>query len=166
MRGVVRTKNWLMSEDDCYDLIDSAENGVLATVNAEGQPCTTALNHVLIDHTLYFHSGLEGEKIDNLKVNPQVSYFIIGVADVIYDQFTTAFSSVVVNGVMEFVEDHDEKLRALTALVDRFSNELIPPQVKTDFIADGVNCVLILKLDAQNATGKARLSRKRPCLRY
>jgi len=166
MRGVIRNEERIMSDEDCRTLLESAEHGVLATINAQGQPCTTALNHVFHEGTLYFHSGPQGEKLDNIRANPQVSYFVVGVADVVYEQFTTAYSSVVVNGTMEFIEDPDEKLRALTALVNRFSNEIIPPKVKTDFIEDGVNCVLMLKLNAQQITGKARLSRKRPCLSY
>ncbi|MCL1847629.1 MAG: hypothetical protein FWF91_06675, partial [Coriobacteriia bacterium] len=63
-------------------------------------------------------------------------------------------------------DEPEEKLRALTALVDRFSNEIIPAQIKTDFIADGVNCVVMLKLVPEHMCGKARLSRKRPCLNY
>jgi len=166
MRGSIRKKERILSEGDTLALIQAAEHGVLATVNAAGQPCTTALNHVYLDGALYFHCGPEGEKLTNIVGNPQVSYFIIGVADVVYEQFTTAFSSVVVHGRMQIVEDPDEKLWALTALVDRFSNEVIPKQVKHDFIADGVKCVIILKLVPEHITGKARLSRKRPCLVY
>ena len=166
MRGEIRNKQRVMSEEDALTIICEAEHGVLATVNEAGQPCTVAMNHLYDGGVLYFHTGITGEKLDNIALNPQVSYFITGVADVLYDQFTTAFSSVVVNGVMELVEDEDEKLRALTAIVDRFSNEMIPEKVKTDFIADGVKCVKILKLVPEHITGKARLSRKRPCLSY
>lgn len=166
MRGKIRNEIRTLSDEDALALIREAEHGVLATVNAAGQPCTTALNHVYLDGALYFHSGPKGEKLDNIAVNPEVSYFIIGLADVIYEQFTTAFSSVVVNGVIEVVADPDEKLRALTALVDRFSNEVVPEQAKQNFIADGVNCVEMLKLTPEHITGKARLSRKRPCLVY
>ena len=166
MRGIIRNKERILSDEDTLKLIESTEHGILATVNPQGQPCTTALNHVYLDGALYFHSGPDGEKLDNIRQNPEVSYFIVDVAEVLYDQFTTAFSSAVVNGVIKFVDEPEEKLRALTALVDRFSNEIIPAQIKTDFIADGVNCVVMLKLVPEHMCGKARLSRKRPCLSY
>jgi len=166
MRGEIRNEIRIMSEEDTLALIQSTEHGVLATVNEAGQPCTATLNHVYLDGALYFHSGPGGEKLENISVNPTVSYCITGLADVIYDQFTTAFSSVVVHGDMSFVEDAEEKLRSLTALVDRFSNDVIPGQVKTDFIAQGVECVVMLKLEPEHVTGKARFSRKRPCLVY
>ena len=166
MRGVIRNKERTLSDEEALALVQAAEHGVLATVNEVGQPCTVALNHIYQDGVLYFHTGLTGEKLDNIVVNPQVSYFIVGVADVIFDQFTTAFSSAVVNGTMEVIEDFDERLMALTELVNRFSNDEIPDKVKHDFIEDGVKCVKILKLTPEHITGKARLSRKRPCLVY
>ena len=166
MRGEIRNKIRVISEEDTIALIREYEHGVLATINAEGKPCTVALNHVYVDGVLYFHSGLEGEMLTNIKQNPEVSYLIVGVADVIYEQFTTAFSSVVVHGQMHVVTDPDEKLKALTALVGRYSSGVIPAQVVSDFIANGVNCVTMLRLTPEFVTGKARLTRKRPCLEY
>ena len=166
MRGVIRNEIRILSEEDTLALLQEAEHGVLATVNQKGQPCTTALNHIYVDGVLYFHSGPRGEKLDNIRANTEVSYFITGIADVIYDQFTTAFSSVVVNGVMQVIDDPEEKLIALTSLVDRFSSEIIPKDVIYDFIAKGVDCVEMLRLTPEHITGKARLTRKRPCLVY
>ena len=166
MRGEIRNKIRAISEEDAVALIRENEYGVLATVNEEGKPCTVAMNHVYVDGVLYFHSGMEGETLTNIASNPEVSYIIVGVADVIYDQFTTAFSSVVVHGQMHVVSDPEEKLMALTALVDRYSSDVIPPQVVTDFIANGVHCVTMLRLTPEFLTGKARLTRKRPCLEY
>jgi len=166
MRGEIRNKIRVISEEDTVALINENEHGVLATINAEGKPCTVALNHVYLDGVFYFHSGLEGEMLTNITGNPEVSYMIVGVADVIYEQFTTAFSSVVVHGKMHVVTDPEEKLRALTALVGRYSSDVIPVKVVSDFIANGVNCVTMLRLTPEHITGKARLTRKRPCLEY
>jgi len=166
MRGEIRNKIRVISEEDAIALIREYEHGVLATINAEGKPCTVALNHVFVDGVFYFHSGLEGEMLTNIKQNPEVSYMIVGVADVIYEQFTTAFSSVVAHGQMHVVADPDEKLKALTALVGRYSSDVIPEKVVSDFIANGVNCVSMLRLTPEFITGKARLTRKRPCLEY
>jgi len=166
MRGEIRNKLRVISQEETIALIRENEHGVLATINHEGKPCTVALNHVYVDGVLYFHSGLEGEMLDNIAGNPEVSYMIIGVADVIYEQFTTAFSSVVVHGQMHVVEDEEEKLSALTALVARYSNDVIPAKVITDFITNGVKCVTMLRLTPEFITGKARLTRKRPCLEY
>ncbi|MDR3307924.1 MAG: pyridoxamine 5'-phosphate oxidase family protein [Coriobacteriales bacterium] len=167
MRGVVRRESRALSQEKAYEIIRETEHGVLATVDEQGRPATAALNHVLLeDGNLYFHTGTEGEKLDNIRANPQVSYFVTQTADVIYEQFTTAFSSAVVHGEMTVVEDEGERLRILTALVDRFSDGSLPAEVVTDFIAVGLATVAILRLTPTHITGKARLSRKRACLNY
>jgi nitroimidazol reductase NimA-like FMN-containing flavoprotein (pyridoxamine 5'-phosphate oxidase superfamily) len=167
MRGTVRRDNRALSEADALQLIREAEYGVLATVDAEGRPSTTALGHVMLDDgCLYFHTGPEGEKLDNIRANPQVSFFVTAVADVIYEQFTMAFSSAVVHGRMEILTDDGERRRVLALLVERFSDGTVPAYVVDNFIEDSLGVVTVLKLTPEHITGKARLSRRRPCLRY
>ena len=167
MRGHIRRESRALSTEKALDIIRTAECGVLATINAQNQPCTVSLNHVLIgDNTLYFHCGPEGEKLDNIRNNPEVSYFVTGESEVIYEQFTTSFSSAVIHGKAVIVDDAAEKLMALTALVDRFSDDSIPSDVVTKFINDGVDVVTIFKIEAEFITGKARPTKTRPCLSY
>ena len=165
MRGVVRRESRALPLKDALQIIKEAECGVLATVDSEGYPCTAALNHTFFDDgCLYFHSGVEGEKVDNIRVHPQVSFFITHIAEVIFEQFTTAYSSVVVHGNMSFVEDIDEKRVILHKIVDRFSDGTVPQPVIDEFIETSLPNVLVLKLTPEHITGKARLTRVRPCL--
>ena len=103
MRGEVRSKHLELSRDETLEIIRNADYGGLATVGASGMPSAVALNHVLVDDILYFHCGHDGEKLDNIRANPQASYFIVGEAEVVYDQFREIYSSAVVQGVMEGV---------------------------------------------------------------
>ena len=80
MWGEIRNKQRVLAHEDALALMQAAQHGVLATVSEAGQPSTTALNHVYHDGVLYFHSGLTGEKLDNIRKNPEVSYFITGKA--------------------------------------------------------------------------------------
>jgi len=165
MRGVVRRESRALPLDEALQIIREAEYGVLATVDSVSRPCTTALNHTFFDDgCLYFHSGIEGEKLDNIHANPQVSFFITHIAEVIFEQFTTAFSSVVVHGSMGFVEDEEEKRAALHKIVDRFSDGSVPQQVVDEFIETSMPNVFVLKLTPDHITGKARLTRRRTCL--
>ena len=166
MRGVVRREVRALSQEEALQIIKDAEYGVLATVSEEGLPSTTALNHVMLDDgCLYFHTGAEGEKLSNIKTNPQVSFFVTGIADVVYEQFTTAFSSAVVQGTMEVIEGDDAKVAALHTIAARFSDGTVPEQVIDDFIKTSLYHVTVLKLTPEFITGKARLARKRDCLR-
>jgi nitroimidazol reductase NimA-like FMN-containing flavoprotein (pyridoxamine 5'-phosphate oxidase superfamily) len=166
MRGEVRAKNLELNEEDSLEIIERADYGVLATVGADGMPSAVALNHVLVDGVLYFHCGHQGEKLDNIKANPQVSFFVVGEAEVVYDQFREIYSSAVVQGRAEIISDEAERLAALKALVYRFSNHIVPREVADSFTEDKLDTVEIIKLTPRIVTGKARLQRKRPGLEY
>lgn len=89
------------------------------TVNAAGKPCTAALNHVMVDdRTLVFHGALRGEKIENIKKNPNVSFFVVGAAEVVADRFTTIYTSAVAHGTAVIVEDSDEDTAAAPVIPD------------------------------------------------
>ncbi|MDR1713803.1 MAG: pyridoxamine 5'-phosphate oxidase family protein [Coriobacteriales bacterium] len=166
MRGDVRAKNLELDLEQTLDIIRGAEHGVLATVSADGVPAAVALNHVYSDGVLYFHCGHEGEKLDNIRANPQVSFFVVGQADVHYDQFTESYTSAVVNGRIEIVVDEAERLQALRALTYRYASHLIPTQTIEQFTAEKLSTVEILKLTPETITGKARPRRHRPGLEY
>lgn len=166
MRGEVRSKNLELSREETLEIVRNSDYGVLATVSADGMPSAVALNHVLMDDCLYFHCGHQGEKLDNIRANPQASYFIVGEAEVVYDQFREIYSSAVVQGKVEIVSCHDECLAALKAMVYRFSNHIVPRDVADEYTEQRLDTVEILKLVPDVITGKARLSRKRPGLEY
>jgi nitroimidazol reductase NimA-like FMN-containing flavoprotein (pyridoxamine 5'-phosphate oxidase superfamily) len=166
MRGKVRAKKLELSEAEALEIVKNADYGVLATASIEGVPSAVALNHVVIEGLLYFHCGHQGEKLDNIRANPQVSFFVVGEAEVVYDQFREIYSSAVVQGTAEIVTDEAERLFALKALVYRFSNHIVPRDVADTFTEERLDTIEIIKLVPQSITGKARLQRQRPGLEY
>lgn len=76
------------------------------------------------DKTWYFHSALEGEKLDALKIHPEVCLSAVtrciptvGPKD---GAFTLQFRSAVAFGKAEIVTDDAEKIKALRAICERF----------------------------------------------
>jgi len=159
MRGVLRRKERALSQEEALQIIRDAEYGVLATASKEGVPSTTALNHALLDDgCLYFHSSIEGEKIANIRENPQVSYFVAGPAQVVFSQFSTVFSSAVVHGTMTEIKDIDPKLEALQKIAAYFSDGTVSQKQVQEYIDTYLPKVAVLKLTPEHITGKARLS--------
>ena len=56
------------------------------------------MNFVYEDGKIYFHGAKEGHKIDAIKINPKVSMSIIDQEDVIEEELTTYFRSVILFG--------------------------------------------------------------------
>ena len=65
---------------------------------------------------LYFHSALEGKKIEIIHSNPEVSFQVITDSKLVTGQnacedWTMKYRSVVGNGYASIIEDPEEKIR-------------------------------------------------------
>ncbi len=121
----------------------------------EGKPYIVAMNFGYKDKTLYFHSDQKGKKIDVLKKNNVVSIFFTADTEVfarhpeVACSWRMRYRSVVVNGVAEFVEDYEEKEKALLILMKNFTNEPIK------FSKPAIDNVLIFKVKVQDWRGRS-----------
>ena len=101
---------------------------------------------------LYFHSAKEGRKISALKVNNSVCFEMdcehsLITADTACD-YGYYFKSIIGNGKAEFIEDTEEKKKALTTLMKH--------QTGKDFTFDDkmTGIVTVFKITSLNFTGK------------
>ncbi len=63
----IRRKDRAITEKEAIALLKMAEYGVLSTGSKDGLPYGVPLNFCLIDFCIYFHSAMEGHKIDNIQ---------------------------------------------------------------------------------------------------
>lgn len=103
---------------------------------------------------LYFHSALEGTKVNLLKKNNCVSFEMdtdhaLG-ADESRGYCTFYYSSVIGNGEIFFIDDEDEKVHALQAIMNKYHME----DFKWSHAA--IPRTLVYKLIVKNVTGKRK----------
>lgn len=92
--------------------LEILKNGKLAVMAVEGDdnyPYAVPLNYVYDDGDVYIHSASEGHKIDSLKRNPKCCLCVIDKDDIIPEEFTTYFRSVVAFGKAEFIETKEKR---------------------------------------------------------
>ncbi|NLS44334.1 MAG: hypothetical protein GX969_01130 [Firmicutes bacterium] len=156
MRGKITRGEYALSRIEAVSIVKSADYGVLATVNAKGEPSVVALNHVMInDHTLIFHGRSDGEKIKNIKQNPNVSFFVIADAELVAERFTTVYKSAVAHGIAVIVEKDNKKREYANALMNRFVGNLAPERLQKNYIAKELPRVSIIEMTIQHLTAKA-----------
>lgn len=132
-------------------LLEHAKEGVLATSGEDGYPYTTPLNYVYDKNALYFHSAIEGHKIENMVFNPKVSFCVLGETEILARKFSTKFASVIAFGTA--LELHDEeKVEALTLLVHKYSPDHVSKGIR--YISSAVDTVKVYKIEIENLTGK------------
>ncbi|MEG0283438.1 MAG: pyridoxamine 5'-phosphate oxidase family protein [Erysipelotrichales bacterium] len=121
MRKEIRRRDRIMEYDQALEVLKECEYGTLSMINDEHEPYGIPISFVLVDKYLYFHSALSGYKMDNFKLNNQVSFSCVGKTQPIYAKnFTTYFQSVIVYGKIEFIEDDEIKREALEALCIKY----------------------------------------------
>ena len=107
-RKMRRAKQELSFEEDLA-VIGRATSGVFSTMGEGGYPYGVPLSFVYIPDEdgglgkFYFHSAKEGHKVDSIKALDKGCFTIIDRDDVVSDEFTTYFKSVICFGHVRLI---------------------------------------------------------------
>lgn len=112
-----------LTQSECLEIIKTTAHATLSMIDAQGKPYGVTINHFYVeqDNCVYFHSALQGRKIDAIKSNGKVSLNFVADAEVIGARYITKYRSVIAEGSAFIVEDESEKIRLLNILCDRFT---------------------------------------------
>ncbi len=149
----IRRQDRILDNASALALLDNGEYGVLSTVDKKNQPYGIPVNYTVIDNTIFVHSALEGHKLDNIKSNSKVSFCVVGRTQLLPDQFSISYKSVIVFGTAAIVDDQDKR-QALIALVAKYSPEQIDSGGK--YIDNLIDKVVVIKVSIDHITGKRR----------
>ena len=101
---------------------------------------------------LYFHSALNGQKINCLKKNPNVCFEFDIIAEPKASEepcsWTMQYQSVIGFGKAVFVDDLDEKHEALNIIMAQYSDQ------QFQFPEDKVKATAVIKVNIDSMTGK------------
>lgn len=149
----IRRKDRALPEDEGIELLTKAEFGVLSTSSGGGEPYGVPINFCIINRSIYFHSALEGHKIDNINVNKSVSFCVVGKTEILPDSFGTKYESVIISGHVEEVFEQ-EKQGALEGLLHKYCSGFIDNGKK--YIDAMREKTRVFKIAINNIYGKAR----------
>ncbi len=149
----VRRKDRAITEEEAIALLYRAEYGVLSTVTQNGKPYGVPLNFCIIDHCIYFHCAVEGQKIDNIRQNKSVSFCVVGDTEILPDKFGTKYESVIVSGEVEEVFDVN-KQRAMEGVLHKYAPEFFSEGI--NYIGELREKISVFKIIIHKITGKAR----------
>ena len=115
-----------LSAEKCAEILRTEPRGVLAVIGDGGYPYTVPLDFVYDDEKLFFHSAVEGHKVDAVFRNPKASFCVLSQRELSDDGWSYYFDSVVVFGRVSVVSDEvEEEIRRdmKRALLLRFDIE-------------------------------------------
>lgn len=147
----MRRNDRQMDDQKAYQLLEKGIDGVLGTISDNGYPYTVPVNYALIDQKIYFHSALDGHKIDNILTNSKVSFTVIEKNEIIEHKFTTDYKSVIVFGTAKLITPSKE---ILMALIHKYSPNFIPEG--KNYVAKSFETTQLVEITIDHITGKER----------
>lgn len=148
----MRRKRQALSFEESIALLNRGTSGVLAVSGDGDYPYAVPLSYVYCDSRIYFHSAKSGHKLDAIARNQKVSFCVIDQDDVVPQEYTTYFRSVIVFGKARVLDNEDEKRSALEMLAARYSPD--HEQGRLQEIDKQFKQVCLVELAIEHMSGK------------
>ncbi|NLD20382.1 MAG: 5-nitroimidazole antibiotic resistance protein [Clostridiales bacterium] len=151
-REVRRNKKQILSQEESVEILEKSTAGVLSLVGDNDYTYGVPLSHVYHQGVLYFHCAKKGHKIDAINKHSKVSFTVIDKDQVVSEEYTTYFRSVIVFGKASLIKDKDEQRKILSLFVDKFSPDFVEggkEEIEKELVA-----VQIIRLDIDHISGK------------
>lgn len=153
MFRAMRRKRQLLPAGECLDILERNTSGVLAVSGDENYPYAVPLSNVYQDGKLYFHCARSGHKLDAVRRNKKVSFCVIDQDEVVAEEYTSYFRSVIVFGKMRILKEEQEMRNAVEKLAVKYapgdSDENRKKAIEREW-----NALCILEMNVEHMTGK------------
>lgn len=148
----MRRKNQLLSLDECNAVLDRGTSGVMAVLGDDDYPYAVPLSYVRCGSKIFFHSAKEGHKLDAIAKFNKVSFCVIDMDDIVPDDYTSYFRSVIVFGRVRILDNDDEKRTAIEKLAERYFPSREEGRLKE--IEKTFERLCMIELTIEHMTGK------------
>ena len=157
----MRKANKEIKDDSVIEqLLKTCHVGRLGTIGRDGYPVVKPVNFAYHDGHVYFHTALEGEKIEDIKRNNRVCFetdlpiaFVRAVNQPCEAEYL--YRSVVIKGRASLVEDHEERMQAFRSLMEKYQ----PQGGFGHYVKEKLGRTGIVRIDVEEMTGKEDLGK-------
>ena len=117
----MRRKDREMGKDFALAVVDKCEYAVISMTLENNTAYSIPISIIRDGEYIYFHSALEGKKIDALRNNPHVCITCVGNTNVVQEHFTTEYESAIIVGIAEELSNQDEMIHGLKILCEKYT---------------------------------------------
>ena len=146
-----RKEKEIVEKNEIEDVIAAAKVCRLAMAE-NGQPYIVPLCFGYADDVLYFHSAMEGKKLNILKQNNRICFEFDIDTEIkigkIACQWGMKFRSVIGFGRAYFIEDPESKRSALDTIMRQYSSDAFEFPDKT------IDKTTVIRVEIESMTGK------------
>ena len=149
----IRRKRQALSQEETIDILKRRTSGVLAVAGDNGYPYAVPISYLYDNRKIYFHCAKSGHKLDSLKRNAKVSFCVIDQDQIVPEEYTTYFRSVIAFGMIRILENEDEKRSAIEKFALKYNpNDTLKNRQKT--IEQEFHSLCMLEMKIEHMTGK------------
>ena len=154
----------IKSKEKIIEFLSSQQTGRVASLDENGFPQIIPMNFVFINDSVYMHSHIRGEKLDNIRRNQKVGFEVDKSLEFLPSYFSdptdasladTLYISVVIKGNASIVSDKEEKTNALNGLMKKYQPEGGYEPIKPDM--DVLKEVEVIKIITESLRGKYKI---------
>ena len=154
----------IKSKDKIIKFLSEESTGRISSIDKDGFPQIIPMNFVFLDNSVYMHSHIRGEKIENIKRNSKVGFEVDRNLEFLPSYFSdpddasladTLYISVVIKGEAVLVEDRKEKVLALNGLMEKYQPEGQYTPMREDM--DVLDATAVIKVTSKKMNGKYKI---------
>ena len=118
----MRRKERQRDESFAWDVLKRAPFVTVSMIGEDGAPYSVPVNAVVDDayRVLYFHCAKAGHKLDAIRREARASFCVVDRDEVVPEEYTTYFRSVIAFGRVRVIEDEAQKRAAIELLACRY----------------------------------------------
>ena len=154
----------IKSKKKIIEFLSSQQTGRIASIDKSGFPQIIPMNFVFINDTVYMHSHIRGEKLDNIRRNQKAGFEVDRSLEFLPSYFSdptdasladTLYISVVIKGNASIVSNKEEKTIALNGLMKKYQPEGGYEPIKPNM--DVLKGVEVIKIVPESLRGKYKI---------
>lgn len=116
----MRRKRQMLSNDECIEILNKGTSGVLALLGDNDYPYAVPISYVYCNSKIYFHGAKSGHIIDAIKKCSRASFCVIDQDNIVPEEYTTYFRSVIAFGNIHIMENETEIRKAIECLAKKY----------------------------------------------
>ena len=117
----MRRKRQKLSKEECEEILFRGTSGVLAISGDDGYPYAVPLSYLYENGKIFFHCAKTGHKLDSIHRNEKASFCVIDQDQIVPEEYTTYFRSVIVFGRIRVMEEDDARRTAIEKLALKYA---------------------------------------------
>ena len=140
-----------LTESECEAVLQKQKRGVLAVLGDGGYPYTVPMNYVYDNGCIYYHSAVEGHKLDAVRACDKGSFNVLSDGELTDDGWSYNILSVTAFGRLRILTDESERIEKLRLLGQKYFPTA--EMVESDIEKNARRCAVI-ELRIEHLSGK------------